>query len=71
MTNCPTSESVVSSVTIVPEEVATALTVVGTATVADGGMVEVLGAGVVEADVVRGPAGAERLAPRREFADEV
>jgi hypothetical protein len=35
------------------------------------GMVEVLEAGVVEAHVVRGPAGAERLAPCRELADEV
>jgi hypothetical protein len=39
--------------------------------VADDGMVEVLDAGVVEADVVRGPAGSEGLALRRELADEV
>src|SRR5437764_335388 len=37
--------------------------------VADDGMVEVLDAGVVEADVVRGPAGTEGLALRRELAD--
>ena len=34
-------------------------------------MVEALDAGVVEADVVRGPASAERLAPRRQLSDEV
>lgn len=39
--------------------------------VADGGMVEVLDAGVVEADVVRCPAGPKRFALRCEFADEV
>jgi len=39
--------------------------------VADDGMVELLDAGVVEADVVRGPARAERLALGRELADEV
>ena len=38
---------------------------------ADYGMVEVLDAGVVEADVVRRPAGAKRLALCREFADQV
>jgi hypothetical protein len=38
---------------------------------ADGGMVEVLDAAVVEADVVRGPAVAERLALGCELADEV
>jgi hypothetical protein len=38
---------------------------------ADDGMVEVLDAGVVEADVVRGPASAERLALRCELTDEV
>src|SRR6266536_585339 len=41
------------------------------AELANDGMVEVLGAGVVEADVVGGPAGAERLALGCEFADEV
>ena len=35
------------------------------------GMVEVLYAAVVEADVVRGPAGAERLALGCELADEI
>ena len=39
--------------------------------VADDGMVEVLDAGVVEAEVVRGPAGAKRLALCCELADEV
>src|SRR5213080_4412514 len=34
-------------------------------------MMEALGAGVVEADVVRGPAGAEGLALRRQLSDEV
>ena len=34
-------------------------------------MVEALGAGLVGADVVRGPAGAEVLAARGELADEV
>ena len=34
-------------------------------------MVEALGAGVVEANVVLGPAGAERLALGGELADEV
>jgi hypothetical protein len=38
---------------------------------ADDGMVEVLDARVVEADVVRGPAGAERLTLGGELADEV
>jgi hypothetical protein len=38
---------------------------------ADDGMVEVLDARVVEADVVRGPAGAERLALGCELADEI
>ena len=38
---------------------------------ANDGMVEVFGAGVVEADVVCGPAGAERLALGCELADEV
>ena len=41
------------------------------AELANDGMVEVLDAGVVEADVVRGPAGAERLALGCELADEV
>jgi hypothetical protein len=34
-------------------------------------MTEVLDGGGVEADVVRGPVGAERLALRRELADEL
>jgi hypothetical protein len=37
----------------------------------DDGMVEVLDAGVVEADVVGSPAGAERLTLRCELTDEV
>jgi hypothetical protein len=37
--------------------------------VADFGMVELLDAGVVEADVVRGPAGAELVALGGELAD--
>ena len=41
------------------------------AEVADDGVVEALDAGDVEADVVRGPVGAEHLALRRELADEV
>jgi hypothetical protein len=45
--------------------------VVAEGELADGGMVEVLDAGVVEADVVGGPAGAERVALGCEFADEV
>jgi hypothetical protein len=43
----------------------------GQAELADNGMVEMFDAGVVEADVVRGPAGAERFAVGGEFADEV
>jgi hypothetical protein len=39
--------------------------------VADDGVVEVLDAGLVDADVVRGPSGAERLALRRQLSDEV
>jgi hypothetical protein len=45
--------------------------VVGEGEVADDGVVKVLGAGVVEADVVGGPAGAELGALSRELADEV
>lgn len=45
--------------------------VVGQAEVADDGMAEVLDAGVVKADVRRGPAGAKRPALRCEFGDEV
>src|SRR6478672_2422388 len=41
------------------------------AELADDLMVEALGAGVVEANVVLGPAGAERLALGGELADEV
>ena len=41
------------------------------AELADDGVVEVLDRGGVEADVVRGPVGAERLALRGELADEV
>src|ERR1700730_12818623 len=41
------------------------------AELADHGMVEVLDADVVEAHIVRGPTGAERLAVGRELADEV
>ncbi len=44
---------------------------VGQAEVAHDRVVEVLGAGPVDAHVVRGPAGAELLAPSRELADEV
>jgi hypothetical protein len=44
--------------------------VVGEVEVADDGVKEVFDAGVVKADVVSGPAGAERLALRREFAHE-
>lgn len=43
----------------------------GKADLADGGMAEVLDAGVVEADVVRCPQGAELLASGSEFADQV
>jgi hypothetical protein len=43
----------------------------GQAELADHGMVEVLDAGVVEAHVVRGPAGAEHLAVCCQLADEV
>jgi hypothetical protein len=45
--------------------------VVAEGELADFGMVEVLDAGVVEADVVRGPAGPELVALGCEFADEV
>ncbi len=45
--------------------------VVGEGDLADDVMVEVLGAGVVEADVVGGPAGAEFVALGGEFADDV
>ena len=45
--------------------------VVAQVELANVGMVEVLDAGVVEADVVRGPAGAERLASCCELADEI
>src|SRR2546429_5035560 len=45
--------------------------VVAEGEIADVWMVEVLDAGVVEADVVRCPAGAERLALGCELADEV
>lgn len=45
--------------------------VVAEGEIADDGVVEVLDAGGVEADVVRGPAGAERLALGCELADEV
>ena len=45
--------------------------VVAQAELADDGMVELFDAGVVEAHVVRGPAGAERLALCCELADEV
>ena len=45
--------------------------VVAQAELANDGMVEVLDAGVVEADVVGRPEGAERLALGCEFADEV
>src|ERR671923_2327141 len=45
--------------------------VVSEGEVADDRVVEVLGAGVVEADVVGGPAGAELGALGGEFADEV
>jgi hypothetical protein len=43
----------------------------GEGDVADGGVVELLDAGVVEADVVGGPAGAEFGALGGELADEV
>jgi hypothetical protein len=43
----------------------------GEGEIADDGMVELLDAGVVEADAVRGPAGAERLALGCELVDEV
>jgi len=45
--------------------------VVGEGDVADDGVVEVIDAGVVEADVVGGPAGAELGALGGELADEV
>jgi hypothetical protein len=45
--------------------------VVAEAELADDGVVEVLDGGGVEADVVGGPVGAERLAPCCELADEV
>jgi hypothetical protein len=41
------------------------------AELADDGVVEVLDRGRVEADVVCGPVGAERLALGRELADEI
>jgi hypothetical protein len=41
------------------------------AELADDGMMEVLDAGGVEADIVGGPVGAEGLALGRELADEV
>ena len=44
---------------------------VGEGEVADDRVVEALGAGAVEADVVRGPADAELVAAGRELADEV
>jgi len=40
----------------------------GEGELADGGMAEPLGAGAVEADIVRGPPGAEVLAARRQLA---
>jgi hypothetical protein len=43
----------------------------GQGEVADDGLMEALGAGLVQAHVVRGPAGAELLAARGELADEV
>jgi len=43
--------------------------VVGEGDVADDRVVEVLGAGVVEADVVGGPAGAELFALRGQLAN--
>jgi hypothetical protein len=45
--------------------------VVGEADVADDGVVEVLAAGVVEADIVGCPPGAELCAPGGELADQV
>jgi hypothetical protein len=41
------------------------------AELADDGVVELLDGGRVEADVVCGPVGAERLALRGELADEI
>ena len=43
----------------------------GEGEVADDGMVEALGAGAVEADIVRGPPGAEVLAAGGQLADQV
>jgi hypothetical protein len=44
---------------------------VGQAEVADNRVMEVLGAGAVDAQVVRRPAGAELVAARRQLADEI
>ena len=54
-----------------PGSAASSSDLVGEFEVADDGVVEALGAGLVGADVVRGPAGAERLAAGGELADEV
>jgi hypothetical protein len=43
----------------------------GQAEIADDQVMKVLGAGLVDADVVGGPSGAERLALRRQLSDEV
>src|SRR5438045_1685792 len=44
---------------------------VGRVELAGDGVMEVFGAGVLEADVVGGPAGAECVALRRQLADEI
>ena len=41
------------------------------AEISDDRVVNMLGAGLVDADVVRGPSSAERLALRRQLSDEV